>query len=332
MSTTYRILLIMPFRDSASDMLEKLLHNNKYEVIVISRINQAIERIIDNYPDLIVCHHGMNDSSGFNQYRLLQPVLSSKDIPFVLYLEEFSKEDILIGLELGIDSFIVKPFDEEAILKKVENLILKRKKAKAFDSGNFTYLFDNSPVAKFITKNVQIIKINKAFSDVTGIKMGSSFYPKIHDVFDFQENEENRISFSKLLNGLRNFCLLKSVRLKDNPSKNFNIHMVYQEDVNKHILVCELVPPCMNEDSEITFGNHSSNRSDNNTRLILTKREVEVLELSSRGFEIKQIANELGISSRTVEKHRSNIMEKTNSNNIIEAINYFTTQYISSQN
>jgi DNA-binding NarL/FixJ family response regulator len=42
----------------------------------------------------------------------------------------------------------------------------------------------------------------------------------------------------------------------------------------------------------------------------LTSREVEVLQLISEGAANKQIAGELDISIKTVEKHRQNLMDK----------------------
>jgi two-component system alkaline phosphatase synthesis response regulator PhoP len=53
---------------------------------------------------------------------------------------------------------------------------------------------------------------------------------------------------------------------------------------------------------------------------MLTPREWEVLQLSATGIPIKQIAEKLSISERTVEKHRSNIIQKTNSENIMEVV------------
>lgn len=54
----------------------------------------------------------------------------------------------------------------------------------------------------------------------------------------------------------------------------------------------------------------------------LTKRENEILQLSCMGLPIKQISSKLQISDRTVEKHRSNLMVKTGSRNLIEVIVY----------
>ncbi|HCT71095.1 MAG TPA: hypothetical protein DF409_08760 [Bacteroidales bacterium] len=51
-------------------------------------------------------------------------------------------------------------------------------------------------------------------------------------------------------------------------------------------------------------------------------REIEVLGLVCKGLSTKEIADKLFISSRTVEKHRANLMTKTDAKNIIEVIIY----------
>jgi len=52
----------------------------------------------------------------------------------------------------------------------------------------------------------------------------------------------------------------------------------------------------------------------------LTQREREVLDLIVTGQLNKQIADELGISIKTVEVHRSRVMEKMNANSIAELV------------
>ncbi len=48
----------------------------------------------------------------------------------------------------------------------------------------------------------------------------------------------------------------------------------------------------------------------------LTQREAEVLQLIAEGFANKQIASELGLSVKTVEKHRQQVMDKLNIHDI----------------
>lgn len=53
-----------------------------------------------------------------------------------------------------------------------------------------------------------------------------------------------------------------------------------------------------------------------------SEREVEILTLVCKGLSTKEIADKLYISSRTVEKHRANVMTKIGAKNIIEVIIY----------
>lgn len=43
---------------------------------------------------------------------------------------------------------------------------------------------------------------------------------------------------------------------------------------------------------------------------ILTPREEEVLKLIAEGYSAREIANTLGISAKTVDQHRTNILQK----------------------
>lgn len=54
----------------------------------------------------------------------------------------------------------------------------------------------------------------------------------------------------------------------------------------------------------------------------LTVREVEIIELICEGFKNKAIAEKLFISIRTVEGHRKNIAEKTETSNVVELVVY----------
>lgn len=56
--------------------------------------------------------------------------------------------------------------------------------------------------------------------------------------------------------------------------------------------------------------------------MALTKREVEILKLVNEGMLSKEISNQLSISIHTVNRHRQNILEKMNVDNVMEALNY----------
>jgi DNA-binding NarL/FixJ family response regulator len=56
------------------------------------------------------------------------------------------------------------------------------------------------------------------------------------------------------------------------------------------------------------------------TEQLFTSRELEILEWVSHGMKSTEIADKLGIDTRTVETHRRNIIEKTPAKNMIGAV------------
>ena len=54
----------------------------------------------------------------------------------------------------------------------------------------------------------------------------------------------------------------------------------------------------------------------------LTQREAEVLQLIAEGYANKQIAAELGLSVKTAETHRSNIMRKLDLHSVSDLVLY----------
>jgi len=84
----------------------------------------------------------------------------------------------------------------------------------------------------------------------------------------------------------------------------------------------ELVPLVeqMLEKAKLSFADHQNAASRDALMSKLTSREAQVLERIVAGRLNKQIADDLGISIKTVEAHRANIMEKLNVNTVADLL------------
>jgi FixJ family two-component response regulator len=76
----------------------------------------------------------------------------------------------------------------------------------------------------------------------------------------------------------------------------------------------------MLEHAKSAFADHQSAASRDALLSKLTSREGQVLERIVAGRLNKQIADDLGISIKTVEAHRANIMEKLNANTVADLL------------
>ncbi len=76
----------------------------------------------------------------------------------------------------------------------------------------------------------------------------------------------------------------------------------------------------MLDQAKDTFAEHLATASRDALMARLTLRETQVLERIVAGRLNKQIADDLGISIKTVEAHRANIMEKLNANTVADLL------------
>ena len=74
--------------------------------------------------------------------------------------------------------------------------------------------------------------------------------------------------------------------------------------------------------SEIVMSEYARQSEARSSEAALTKREQEILDLIGKGLNNQQIADQLFISPRTVETHRTNIMQKLNIHDAPNLVRY----------
>jgi len=79
---------------------------------------------------------------------------------------------------------------------------------------------------------------------------------------------------------------------------------------------------CFSKELLLSLVKNIHSKSQKYTDSLLSDREIEILSLISKGFSNQEISEKLFISKRTVDKHRSNIIEKTGSKNTASLVMY----------
>ena len=70
------------------------------------------------------------------------------------------------------------------------------------------------------------------------------------------------------------------------------------------------------------FTNKYMNKGKDDEKAILTKRELEVLNLVALGYTNQEIADQLFLSINTITNHRANLNSKTGSKNTVNLLSY----------
>ena len=63
--------------------------------------------------------------NGFNLVKMLRETVKSKDLPIIIISSRRSEFDVLKGIEVGVDDYIIKPVDFDIFVAKVSSLLKK---------------------------------------------------------------------------------------------------------------------------------------------------------------------------------------------------------------
>lgn len=326
----FKVLII----DSSQDIQKKLseiLRIENIDVQTAQNANEGFQMALGFNFDLIIFRHESKDISGFQMYQKLENHLIYSGTAFFLLCSNCVNEDLIIGLEMGIDGFIFIPLNTKTILRKINKHFTRVRKNGFFDEQRFNEFFARSPVPKFIAENLKIIKYNESFKNLLDLNEDQFTNHTIQDLFLLTVNKKHKLTFRKIENGLIDYCCLKRINVQNDLNNYFDLHL-YGIAKNKNSKIfAELIPvgiesnfktlrnlyPQKHRKQEWVKSQHSRAPG---LSIQLTKREQEIYAESAKGYPIKQIASILNLSERTVEKHRSNIMSKTDSHSILEAI------------
>ena len=127
-----RILLAEDDFDFAN-VLRQYLELYHYEVIWAEDGEMALDLFKNQRFDICVFDVMMPKLDGFSLAEKISKI--NPEIPFIFLTAKKLKEDKIIGLKLGADDYIVKPFEAEELILRLQN-ILKRSLQKNLSTDN----------------------------------------------------------------------------------------------------------------------------------------------------------------------------------------------------
>ena len=127
-------VLIVEDEVSFSDALAYLLKKESYEVEVAVNGSEAIERFQSFNPDLILLDLMIPEVSGTEVCRVIR---STSQVPIIMLTAKDSEIDKVVGLELGADDYVTKPYSSRELLARMK-AVMRRNSAdqSAVDDGS----------------------------------------------------------------------------------------------------------------------------------------------------------------------------------------------------
>lgn len=114
-----RILVVEDNVGLASVLFDNLTHEG-FEVTVVHDGALAVPRAKETAPDLILLDVMLPGEDGFSLCRSLRQL---RRTPIVMLTAKGQKEDRILGLKLGADDYVTKPFDLEELLARIQAVL-----------------------------------------------------------------------------------------------------------------------------------------------------------------------------------------------------------------
>lgn len=125
-------VLIVDDDKKLTDIIERYLTQYEFNVIVANDGKDVHQIIKNNKPDIILLDVMLPGKSGFD---ILREVQKDFDIPIIMLTAKGEEVDKVIGLEMGADDYITKPFSVRELIARIRT-VLRRTNTVTTDLSN----------------------------------------------------------------------------------------------------------------------------------------------------------------------------------------------------
>jgi DNA-binding response OmpR family regulator len=125
-----RILLVED-ESSIADPFAKILRREGFDAIVARTAAEALERARAVEPDLVLLDLALPDGDGRDVCRTLR---ATSSVPVIMVTARGTETDKIVGLEIGADDYVVKPFSAAEVIARIR-AVLRRAPSSGADEG-----------------------------------------------------------------------------------------------------------------------------------------------------------------------------------------------------
>ena len=113
-------ILVVDDEKKITEIIKAYLERDNFSVIVAYDGNAALDAVKKHSPDLIVLDLMLPEISGWEVCRILR---KDSNIPIIMLTARDETTDKIVGLELGADDYVTKPFDAKELVSRVKAVL-----------------------------------------------------------------------------------------------------------------------------------------------------------------------------------------------------------------
>jgi DNA-binding response OmpR family regulator len=121
-------ILVVDDEEALADVLEAYLRNEGFGVLRATDGRAAVELALAETPDLVLLDLNLPTLSGLDAFREIR---AHSDVPVIMVTARDSEVDRVVGLELGADDYVSKPYSPREVVARVKSVLRRQRSALA---------------------------------------------------------------------------------------------------------------------------------------------------------------------------------------------------------
>jgi DNA-binding response OmpR family regulator len=126
-----RTILLVEDEESITAPLSEALSREGFEPVIAGTAAEALELAAARSPDLVLLDLGLPDGDGMDVLRRLRRITTT---PVLVLTARDAERDVVRGLRLGADDYLVKPVRLRELLARVEAVVRRTRAAEGTDA------------------------------------------------------------------------------------------------------------------------------------------------------------------------------------------------------
>ena len=115
-------ILIVDDEETLCEVLKLNLENEGYDVDIAFSAEQALTLDLKSY-SLILLDIMMGEISGIKMAKMMKADVTTADVPIIFCTARDTEDDMVMGLNIGADDYIVKPYTVRNVVARVKSVL-----------------------------------------------------------------------------------------------------------------------------------------------------------------------------------------------------------------
>jgi DNA-binding response OmpR family regulator len=124
-------ILVVDDESDVLDLVGMSLRNSGYSVITAETGAAALAKSRSELPSLIILDLMLPQMSGLEVCKVLKKDPATSQIPVIMLTAKSEEVDKIVGLELGADDYVTKPFSPRELVLRVQSVLRRGKDASS---------------------------------------------------------------------------------------------------------------------------------------------------------------------------------------------------------